>query len=71
MTTLVELDGAASWFGTGHTQVTALHPTSLIAAIGVAAAKRAPAWYHITGRTRPGLHSAGLARHTEPDSASR
>jgi putative ABC transport system ATP-binding protein len=29
MTTLVELDGAARWFGTGHTQVTALHPTSL------------------------------------------
>jgi putative ABC transport system ATP-binding protein len=29
MTTLVELDGAARWFGSGHTQVTALHPTSL------------------------------------------
>jgi putative ABC transport system ATP-binding protein len=29
MTTLVELDGAARWFGAGHTQVTALHPTSL------------------------------------------
>jgi putative ABC transport system ATP-binding protein len=29
MTTLVELDGAARWFGSGHTQVTALHPTTL------------------------------------------
>jgi putative ABC transport system ATP-binding protein len=29
MTTLVQLDGAARWFGAGHTQVTALHPTSL------------------------------------------
>ena len=29
MTTLVELDGAARWFGSGHTEVTALHPTSL------------------------------------------
>ena len=29
MTTLVELDGAARRFGSGHTEVTALHPTSL------------------------------------------
>jgi putative ABC transport system ATP-binding protein len=29
MTTVVELDAAARWFGSGHTQVTALHPTSL------------------------------------------
>jgi putative ABC transport system ATP-binding protein len=34
MTTLVELDGAARWFGAGHTQVTALHPTSLSVAAG-------------------------------------
>ena len=34
MTTLVELDGAARWFGAGHTQVTALHPTSLEVAAG-------------------------------------
>jgi putative ABC transport system ATP-binding protein len=34
MTTLVELDGAARWFGAGHTQVTALHPTSLTVAAG-------------------------------------
>jgi len=34
MTNLVELDGAARWFGAGHTQVTALHPTSLAVAAG-------------------------------------
>ena len=34
MTTLVELDGAARWFGAGHTQVTALHPTSLAVQAG-------------------------------------
>jgi putative ABC transport system ATP-binding protein len=34
MTTLVELDGAARWFGAGHTQVTALHPTTLTVAAG-------------------------------------
>ena len=34
MTNLVELDGAARWFGVGHTQVTALHPTSLTVAAG-------------------------------------
>jgi putative ABC transport system ATP-binding protein len=26
---VVELDGATRWFGSGHTQVTALHPTTL------------------------------------------
>ena len=34
MTALVELDGAARWFGAGHTQVTALHPTSLAVGAG-------------------------------------
>ncbi len=34
MTTLVELEGAARWFGAGHTQVTALYPTSLTVASG-------------------------------------
>jgi putative ABC transport system ATP-binding protein len=29
MTIVVELDAAARWFGSGHTQVTALQPTSL------------------------------------------
>jgi putative ABC transport system ATP-binding protein len=33
-TTVVELDGATRWFGSGHTQVTALHPTSLRVAAG-------------------------------------
>jgi putative ABC transport system ATP-binding protein len=34
MTTLVELTGAARRFGSGHTQVTALHPTSMAVAGG-------------------------------------
>jgi putative ABC transport system ATP-binding protein len=34
MTTLVELREAARWFGSGHTQVTALHPTSLTVETG-------------------------------------
>lgn len=29
MTPLVELRGAARWFGAGHTEVVALHPTDL------------------------------------------
>lgn len=29
MTTLVQLEGAARWFGGGHTEVVALHPTDL------------------------------------------
>ena len=32
--TVVELDAATRWFGSGHTQVTALHPTSLTVAEG-------------------------------------
>ena len=34
MTTLVELAGAARRFGSGHTEVTALHPTSLTVGAG-------------------------------------
>jgi putative ABC transport system ATP-binding protein len=34
MTTIVELDGAARRFGSGHTEVTALHPTSLTVEAG-------------------------------------
>jgi putative ABC transport system ATP-binding protein len=34
MTTLVQLDGAARRFGSGHTEVTALHPTSLSVGAG-------------------------------------
>jgi putative ABC transport system ATP-binding protein len=42
MTTLVELDGAARRFGSGHTQVTALHPTSLTVEAGVFLAVMGP-----------------------------
>ncbi|MEX0625592.1 MAG: ABC transporter ATP-binding protein [Chloroflexota bacterium] len=34
MTTLVQLDGAARWFGSGHTEVVALHPTDLTVSSG-------------------------------------
>jgi putative ABC transport system ATP-binding protein len=34
MTNLVELDGATRWFGHGHTEVVALHPTTLRVAAG-------------------------------------
>ena len=34
MTTMVQLDGAARWFGSGHTRVVALHPTTLSVAAG-------------------------------------
>jgi putative ABC transport system ATP-binding protein len=34
LTTLVQLDGAARWFGAGHTEVLALHPTDLSVAGG-------------------------------------
>lgn len=34
MTTLVQLEGAARWFGSGHTEVVALHPTDLSVAAG-------------------------------------
>jgi putative ABC transport system ATP-binding protein len=50
MTTLVELDGAARWFGAGHTQVTALHPTSLSVAAGELLAVMGPSG---SGKTTP------------------
>jgi putative ABC transport system ATP-binding protein len=34
MTTLVQLEGAARWFGAGHTEVVALHPTNLSVSAG-------------------------------------
>jgi putative ABC transport system ATP-binding protein len=34
MTTMVQLEGAARWFGTGHTRVVALHPTNLTVPAG-------------------------------------
>jgi len=42
MTTLVELDGAARRFGSGHTQVTALHPTWMTVEGGVFLAVMGP-----------------------------
>jgi putative ABC transport system ATP-binding protein len=34
MTTMVQLEGAARWFGSGHTRVVALHPTTLAVSAG-------------------------------------
>ena len=34
MTALVHLEGAGRWFGAGHTEVVALHPTDLSVAVG-------------------------------------
>jgi putative ABC transport system ATP-binding protein len=34
MTTLVQLEGATRWFGSGHTEVVALHQTDLSVAAG-------------------------------------
>jgi putative ABC transport system ATP-binding protein len=34
MTTQIQLDGAARWFGSGHTEVVALHPTDLAVEAG-------------------------------------
>jgi putative ABC transport system ATP-binding protein len=42
MTTLVELRAAARWFGAGHTEVVALHPTDLAAQAGELVAVMGP-----------------------------
>ena len=42
MTTMVQLDGATRWFGEGHTQVVALHPTDLSVAVGELVAVMGP-----------------------------
>ena len=42
MTTMVQLDGAARWFGSGHTEVVALHPTDLIVEAGELVAVMGP-----------------------------
>jgi len=42
MTTLIKLDGAARRFGSGHTEVTALYPTSLSVEAGVFLAVMGP-----------------------------
>ena len=62
MTTLVELDGAARRFGSGHTQVTALHPTSLTVQAGELLAVMGPSG---SGKTTLLSLVGGLDRPTE------
>ncbi len=42
MTIMVQLEGATRWFGSGHTEVVALHPTSLIVSVGELVAVMGP-----------------------------
>jgi putative ABC transport system ATP-binding protein len=62
VTSLVELDGAARRFGSGHTQVTALHPTSLTVDAGVFLAVMGPSG---SGKTTLLSLVGGLDRHSE------
>jgi putative ABC transport system ATP-binding protein len=62
MTTLVELDGAARRFGSGHTEVTALHPTSLMADAGELLAVMGPSG---SGKTTLLSLVGGLDKPTE------
>jgi putative ABC transport system ATP-binding protein len=62
MTTLVELDGAARRFGSGHTEVTALHPTSLVVAAGELLAVMGPSG---SGKTTLLSLVGGLDRPSE------
>ena len=62
MTPLVELDGAARRFGSGHTQVTALHPTSLMVEAGVFLAVMGPSG---SGKTTLLSLVGGLDRPSE------
>jgi putative ABC transport system ATP-binding protein len=62
MTTLVELDGAARRFGSGHTQVTALQPTSLTVDAGVFLAVMGPSG---SGKTTLLSLVGGLDRPSE------
>jgi len=62
VTTLVELDGAARRFGSGHTQVTALHPTSLTVEAGVFLAVMGPSG---SGKTTLLSLAGGLDRPSE------
>jgi putative ABC transport system ATP-binding protein len=62
MTTLVELDGAARRFGSGHTQVTALQPTSLTVETGVFLAVMGPSG---SGKTTLLSLVGGLDRPSE------
>jgi len=62
MTTLVELDGAARRFGSGHTEVTALHPTSLTVDAGELLAVMGPSG---SGKTTLLSLVGGLDRPSE------
>ena len=62
MTTLVELVGAARRFGTGHTEVTALHPTSLTVDAGELLAVMGPSG---SGKTTLLSLVGGLDRPSE------
>lgn len=62
MTSLIELDGAARRFGSGHTQVTALHPTSLTVEAGVFLAVMGPSG---SGKTTLLSLVGGLDRPSE------
>ncbi len=62
MTTLVALDGAARRFGSGHTEVTALHPTSLSVDAGELLAVMGPSG---SGKTTLLSLVGGLDRPTE------
>ena len=62
MTVLVQLDGAARRFGSGHTEVTALHPTSLTVEAGELLAVMGPSG---SGKTTLLSLVGGLDRPTE------
>jgi putative ABC transport system ATP-binding protein len=62
VTTLVELDRAARRFGSGHTEVTALHPTSLTVEAGVFLAVMGPSG---SGKTTLLSLAGGLDRPSE------
>ena len=62
MTTLVELDGAARRFGSGHTEVTALHPPSLTVDAGELLAVMGPSG---SGKTTLLALVGGLDRPSE------
>ncbi|HTK45329.1 MAG TPA: ABC transporter ATP-binding protein [Patescibacteria group bacterium] len=62
MTTLVQLEGAARRFGSGHTEVTALHPTSLSVEAGELLAVMGPSG---SGKTTLLSLVGGLDRPTE------